>query len=329
MLTRFNHWFYTEALGLKLSPKMLTMLRANPDAIRRDAIKRESPFAAKVRESREARARALEPKRLVEVPLKPNHVADRSSSRRLPQKKATAFDRLIPNRKAFIGYLIASILLMVVLNVAQSRDRQRSENEWAARTPEQRAAIIARTRYKNSMAAAANGLGMTFGLMGEDSTTLTAVFDASIDQNVIEGYLTGASRPGYPLDDAVLSQVGFTAVRSGDNFQGVWERTVGDPTVRTLRESTRSAAAPAASRERRINGRAPLFVSKEAMHVGMKMMLQGVTDSDLLAPYISCVASEGDSFVSINGSWTVSEVMITDGRNRGCQGWIPNEYITK
>jgi hypothetical protein len=325
MLTKFNHWVYTEILGLKLSPEMLTMLRANPDAI-----KKESPFTARVRESREARARALEPKRLIDVPSRAKP-ADRTSSIPLTKKKR-ALSLTLPSRKRFIGLVVASILLMVGMNVAENLARQNTKAEWAAKTPAQQAAIIDRIHYRNAMAAAANGLGITFGLLGEDSATLTAVFAASIDQNIIEGYLAGASRPGYPLEDSVLSQVGFTAVRVGDNFQGVWERRVGDSTVRTLRASTRSADAPAASNasnERRINGRAPLFVSKEAMHVGMKMMLQGVTDPDLLAPYMSCVANEGDGFISINGSWTVSEVMITDGPNRGCQGWIPNEYITK
>jgi hypothetical protein len=323
MLTKLNHWFYTKALGLKLSPKMLTILRANPDATRK-----ESRFTAEVRERREARARALEPKRLIDVPLKAK-LADQSSSILLTKKKARAFPKLIPSRKGFIGLVIASILFMAVMNIAQSRDTQRTETEWAAKTPAQRAAIIDRIHYRDAMIVATNGMGMTFGLMGEDSTTLTIVFDASIDQNVIEGYLEGASRPGYRMDDAQLSQVGFTAVRTGDKFQGVWERRVGDPTIRTLRASTRSVDAPALSKEHRINGRAPLFLSKDAMDVGMKMILQGMTDSEILAPYISCVANEGDGFISINGSWTVSEVMITDGPNRGCRGWIPNEYVTK
>lgn len=81
--------------------------------------------------------------------------------------------------------------------------------------------------------------------------------------------------------------------------------------------------------EHHFNTTVPIFVSKEAMHVGLRMIEQGMSDSDILAPYVSCVAREGDSFILLNGSWTVSNVMITDGVNRGCQGWTANEFTAK
>jgi hypothetical protein len=63
------------------------------------------------------------------------------------------------------------------------------------------------------------------------------------------------------------------------------------------------------------------------MKVAVRMIVQGMTDSDILAPYTSCIAQAGDTFIFIDRSWTASEVMITGGRNRGCRGWTANEFI--
>lgn len=105
-LTKFNHWFYTEGLGLKLSPKMLTMLQANPDAI-----KKESPFAAKVRATREARAKALEPKRLVDVPLNATLAGQGSSSVPLSEKPTSK--QL--NWKVIAPLFAVSVLILLFL----------------------------------------------------------------------------------------------------------------------------------------------------------------------------------------------------------------------
>ena len=101
-------------------------------------------------------------------------------------------------------------------------------------TPE----IKGRIRYKDGLIeaeAALNMVGMTYSLEGAGSTVLVTTFDSSVDESIVEGYLDGASRKGFPLDDAVLRRAGFTSTRATSAFGGVWERNVGGTTVRTVR----------------------------------------------------------------------------------------------
>jgi 3-isopropylmalate dehydratase small subunit len=208
-----------------------------------------------------------------------------------------------------------------------------------------RPAVLARVQYKDRMAAAATELNATdvhYRLEGADSTVITTTFDASVDDVIVEGYLTGSSREGFPLADAALKKVGFKASRVANAFGGIWERKVGRSSVKDVTPA-RSDAEIAASVTgiKRIpialetgdghhfNRTVPIFISKEAMRIAVRMIAQGMTDPDILAPYTSCVAQAGDSFVSLDGSWASSKVMLTDGGNRGCQGWTANEFIAK
>jgi hypothetical protein len=208
-----------------------------------------------------------------------------------------------------------------------------------------RPAVLARVLYKDGLTAAARGLNATdvhYTLEGADSTVITTTFDSSVDDAIVEGYLEGSSRKGFPLNDEALRKVGFKASRVANAYGGIWERKVGKTTVRYVTPSRTDAeiaedvkgieAVPiplTTGDGHHFNSTVPIFISKEAMHTAVRMIVQGMTDSDVLAPYTSCVAQAGDSFILLNGSWTASNVMITDGMNRGCQGWTANEFIAK
>jgi hypothetical protein len=138
----------------------------------------------------------------------------------------------------------------------------------------------------------------------------------------------------------MLRQRGFKAARSANAFGAIWERKVGKSTVKyvahiatdaEMAENAKDIEAiptPVATGDvHHFTRTVPIFISKEAMQDGLRMILQGITDPEILAPYTSCVAQAGDSFVRLNGSWTASEVLLSDGANRGCRGWTANEFI--
>jgi hypothetical protein len=199
--------------------------------------------------------------------------------------------------------------------------------------------VLARIRYKDSLQSAAAQLHVAdihYSLQGADSSELTTSFGPSTDDAIPESYLTGASRNGYPLDDAMMRRLGFKLTRSTNAYGAVWERKVGGR-VRYVARSDSAVAASVADIQRvelepsavdghQFNASVPLFVSKDALKAAVRMIEQGMTDPGILAPYTACAANEGDSFILIDGSWTVSKVMLTSGVNRGCQGWTANEF---
>lgn len=277
--------------------------------------------------------------------LSPQDFNDRLRS--FYQKKTGKYisDRRLKRVSAVI--LIAFMATCMMVSHLDNAESLAAQNEQVlervkAMTPAQRK-LSARVYYTDSLTRyaasiqASNMIGYDLG--GPDSSEMTVSFlGGCVEDNIDYAiYLDGMAERGKQFDDRFMAGLGFTLFRANSPCGTTWERKVGGPHARRLARDANAIAAgiqiiPTASEAgdgHHFNESAPLFVSKEAMHIGMRMILQGMTDADILAPYVSCVASAGDSFISMDGSWTVSEVMITDGPNRGCQGWTANEYIAK
>lgn len=201
--------------------------------------------------------------------------------------------------------------------------------------------VLARIHYRDSLQADAAQLQMwniRYSLRGADSSELIATFGPSVDDNIVESYLTGASRTGYALDDAVMRRLGFKLTQSANAYGAVWERKAGGRARYVARTDSEVAASVASiqrievapvSDSHHFNANVPLFVSKDAMKVAVRMINQGITEPEMLAPYTACSAHRGDGFILLEGSWTVSKVMLTDGASKGCQGWTANEFTSQ
>jgi hypothetical protein len=70
-----------------------------------------------------------------------------------------------------------------------------------------------------------------------------------------------------------------------------------------------------------------LFRSSDAMDRHYRLTHSGVFDESLLLPLEACRVKPGTAVIETSGGFFSSDVLVTEGPNKGCEGIVSNETL--
>jgi hypothetical protein len=69
----------------------------------------------------------------------------------------------------------------------------------------------------------------------------------------------------------------------------------------------------------------PIFRDGDALNRFFDLTRAGIKDPSLIYPLLSCIVADKTKFISVDGGFFSSTILIVEGEHKGCTGVVTNE----